>query len=380
MKMKTPLLMLAMAVVGTCGLQAQNAVKTSSFGDNWSIGLDGGVATPMHNSAFFGSMRGTAGIHIQKQLTPCFGLGAEGAWGVNTSSWKGMVPSSTAFDSQYVGAYGALNLMNLFGGYQCYTRPFEIEAVAGAGWGHYFINEANGDDWNYFATKVGLNFNFNVSEKVTVSVKPSVVWNMSDAPIDQTSAGYDINKATFNLAAGVSVKLGDGFQCVAPYNAAEVELLNDEINALRAAAATAAAAAEAEAARSVALANELAACQNRKPDVVKEVTTDLQSVRFVFFKLASYVITPDQMPNVEMIADYMKNHPDSKVEIKGYASQDGNLEFNIKLAQNRAEAVKNALINKYGISASRISAKGEGIGHMFKEESWNRVSICTLDE
>ncbi len=83
------------------------------------------------------------------------------------------------------------------------------------------------------------------------------------------------------------------------------------------------------------------------------------------------------MPNVEMIADYMKHNPKSKVEIKGYASQDGNLDFNIKLAQNRAESVKKLLVKKYGISADRISASGEGIGHMFKEESWNRVSICT---
>lgn len=80
-----------------------------------------------------------------------------------------------------------------------------------------------------------------------------------------------------------------------------------------------------------------------------------------------------------MIADYMKNHPDSKVVIKGYASQDGNLDFNIRLAKNRAEAVKEALIKKYKISADRIQAEGRGIGHMFEEESWNRVSICTLE-
>lgn len=378
--MKTPLLMLAVAAACTLPSQAQNALATSSFGDNWSIGVDGGVTTPMTHHAFFGSMRGVTGLHIQKQITPTFGVGAEGSWAVNTSSWKGMIPSSTAFDSQYVGAYGAVNLMNLFGGYPGYSRPFEIEAVAGAGWGHYFINESNGDDWNYFATKVGLNFNFNVSQRVAINVKPAITWNMSDAPIKQTSAGYDVNKATASLSAGVTVKLGDGFQTVRPYDAAQVALLNDEINALRATAATAAAAADAEAARAAALAQELAACQNRQPEVIKETTTDLQSVRFVFFRLASSQVTADQMPNVVMIADYMKNHPESKVVIKGYASQDGNLDFNLKLAQNRAESVKDLLVKKYGISSDRITAEGEGIGHMFKEESWNRVSICTLDD
>ena len=81
-----------------------------------------------------------------------------------------------------------------------------------------------------------------------------------------------------------------------------------------------------------------------------------------------------------MIAQYLKNHKSSKVIVKGSASQDGNLDFNIKLAKARAEAVKTALVNKFKIDPSRISAEGEGIGHMFTEESWNRVSICTIED
>ena len=102
-------------------------------------------------------------------------------------------------------------------------------------------------------------------------------------------------------------------------------------------------------------------------------------MRYIFYKVGSSVITPDQMPNVEMVASYMNHHKDSRVLVKGYASQDGNLDFNIKLAQARAESVKNALVSKYGIKASRIQAEGEGVGHMFSENDWNRVSICTLD-
>ena len=109
-------------------------------------------------------------------------------------------------------------------------------------------------------------------------------------------------------------------------------------------------------------------------------SADLSSVRYIFFKVGSSNITADQKPNVEMIAAYMNNHPKSKVVIKGYASPEGNEEFNIRLAQKRAESVKDALIKRYKIAADRITAEGEGIGHMFSEESWNRVSICTLEE
>lgn len=58
------------------------------------------------------------------------------------------------------------------------------------------------------------------------------------------------------------------------------------------------------------------------------------------------------MPNIEMIAQYMKNHPDAKVEIKGYASPEGSKELNQKLSEARANAVKNILVKTYKISAN----------------------------
>ena len=325
-------------------------------------------------------MRGQAGIHIGKQLTPVIGVGVEGSAAVNTSSWKGHIHSSTAFDNSYVGVYGTADLFNLFGGYQCRVRPFNIEAVLGAGWGHdYFNDSADGmEDFNYFVTKAGLNFNFNVTDNFTIALKPYVAWNMGGR-YNNGNVAYNINHATFNLMAGINYRFGDGFKCVRPYDQAEVDALNAQINDLRGALDASVATNDALMAQSAVLANDLAACQNRKPEVVKEVANKYNSVRFVFFKIGSSKITADQMPNVEMIADYMKHHPNAKVVIKGYASKDGNYDFNIKLAQKRAESVKEALINKYKISAKRIVAEGEGIGNMFEEESWNRVSICTLE-
>ena len=80
------------------------------------------------------------------------------------------------------------------------------------------------------------------------------------------------------------------------------------------------------------------------------------------------------------LATYMKKHPEAKVIIKGYASPEGNLAFNEKLAKARAEAVKNILVRKYKIDDTRIASEGQGIGDMFSEPDWNRVSICTIEE
>jgi len=369
-------LLTAVLALGALTAAAQ-AYEQPKFFDNWSIGLDGGVATPLTHHAFFGNMRGVFGAHIQKQVTPAFALGAEGLAGVNTSSWYGP-KSSTAIDNSYVGVYGALDLPTFFSGYDP-ARKFGIEAVLGLGWGHDYRNEAAGPDNNYLATKAGLNFNCALTPSLTLGIKPAIVWNMTDNRTTHSSCAFNANAATFQLLAGLTYNFGPGFQLVRPYNQDEIDALNGQINDLRGALDASLAATAVTEAQNAELAAQLQACMNKKPEVVKEVSNQLNSVRYVFFKIGSSVITKDQQPNVEMIAAYMKNHPKAKVVIRGYASKDGNLDFNIKLAEKRAQSVKNALVKGYKIAADRIDAKGEGIGNMFEEESWNRVSICTLE-
>lgn len=375
--MKKMLLTAALTISAVSAASAQEAIATPKFTDNWSLGINAGVTTPLINHPFFGDMRPIVGLNLNKQITPVFKLGAEGIFSINTSRVRGP-QSSTAFDGSYVGAYGAVNLFNLFGGYQCQWRPFDIEVVAGAGWGHRF--ETRIPDQNYFATKAGLNFNFNVSDNVTISVSPSILWDMTSESVDQSSASYNADMADFNITAGVAYHFGGrSFDCVQPYNQAEVDALNGTINDLRGMVDAQAAENAALAATSADLAAQLEACRSQGPKVIKEVDNKLTSVRYIFFKIGSYQIGADQQPNVEMIAAYLNNHPGSKVVIKGYASKDGPEDLNIRLANNRAQSVKDALMKRYKIPASRIVAEGCGIGEMFEEESWNRVAICILD-
>ena len=87
-----------------------------------------------------------------------------------------------------------------------------------------------------------------------------------------------------------------------------------------------------------------------------------------------------QTPNVERIATYLKNHEKATVSIKGYASPEGKAEVNARIAQQRADAVKSLLVKRYKIAENRITAEGQGVGNMFEEPDWNRVSICTIHE
>lgn len=390
--MKKAILLAIIGLSSVCAF-AQTTVAGSKISDNWSFTLKGGVTAPLSKVNGVCPMglrntRGLAGVELRKQVTPVLGMGVEGEWSVNTSSWFGL-KSNNAFNHQYVGVFGCANLMNAFAGYAGQPRFFEMEALAGAGWLHAYYPHTTHNDGNSWATKVGMNFNFNLGESKawTLSLKPAVLWNMNGNParnILGASASFNKNYAAYTLQAGITYHFGNSngthhFTVVRPYDQAEVDALNSQINALRGELDACGANNAALKARLSDVQAQLDAC-NRRPAAVEKVVNDLNNIRYVFFNCGSAVIQSNQQPNIAMVADQLKSNAKATVTVKGYASKDGSSAFNRKLAQRRAEAVKKALVKRYGIASDRIVAEGMGIGDLFDQNSWNRVSVCTIKE
>lgn len=56
----------------------------------------------------------------------------------------------------------------------------------------------------------------------------------------------------------------------------------------------------------------------------------------------------------------LKQHADLNLLIEGHTDNVGNAESNQALSERRAAAVRNFLIDTYGIDASRLTSKGFG--------------------
>ena len=275
-------------------------------------------------------------------------------------------------------------MMNLFGGYPGTPRTFEMEAVVGVGWLHGYVN-GTGDDNSWGVCRLNeWKYGIGKEKAWAISLKPSLVYDM-EGDFNRHKSRFNANNAGFELTAGLTYhfKTSNGthhFAKVRVYNQAEIDGLNSSINALRADVNNKDGEISNANQRINGLQEELEACRTKVVPVETVVKTARVPESIITFRQGKSSVDASQLPNVERVASYLKKYADSKVVIKGYASPEGSVEVNARIAAARAEAVKTILVNKYKISASRITAEGQGVGDMFTEPDWNRVSICTIED
>ena len=374
------LVLLFAAVAMAVSVSAQTVTESKTF-DNFYIGVNGGVMTKTTNHSWLNNLNSNAGLRIGRWFTPVFGLAAEGNVYFNDHCGEhGFPQSKTLARYMNVGLIGTVNLSNWFAGYKGEPRLFEVVPVFGFGWGHTFGTAAgdNEKELNALTSKAGIDFTFNLGKAKAwqVYVEPSMNWSLNGYGYE--GVAYDINKSAFQLNAGIVYKFKNSngshnFTIAQLRDQSEIDGLNSQINDLRNALNNKDSQLSAKDKQIKDLQNALNEC-NKKPKYVKPATaTNLQPT--VLFQQGKFNVEKSQMPNIELISQYMKNHPEANIEIKGYASPEGPKELNQKLSEKRAEAVKNVLVKKYKIAADRLTTKGMGAtDKLFKQVEFNRVS------
>ncbi len=359
-------------------VSAQTLTESKTF-DNMYIGVNGGIMskTTQHNG-WLNNFDANIGVRLGRYFTPVFGLAVE-----SNVYFPNRPSQMNHLDVGSVNTMGlaTVNLMNWFGGYKGEPRLFEISVLYGLGWSHVFGHKSDNNRRNAMSSKAALDFGFNVGAKKAwqIYIEPAMIWGLGCTG-DEGHHGseYCIDQSGFQLNVGFLYKFKNSngthnFTIAELRDQAEIDALNAKINELRDIIGQK----DAELGAKDRIIEELKAaldeCNNRPVEVIDETRTNLQPT--VLFQVGKYTVDKAQYAPIELIAQYMKNHEDANVHIKGYASPEGDPEKNQILSENRAAEVKRILVEKYNISADRLTTQGCGAtDQLFEQIEFNRVA------
>ena len=312
-----------------------NYTGSSKFTDNVSVTVQGGVLTSFDN--FYSghtAMAPIALVGVDKYVNPWFGVGVEARTLIGTGN--GSYNTKTVFDWVNLSGYAKFNVFNMFN-YTGERRTFEPVVYTGIGWGHstacLHTNQAT------YRTGVELNLNLGKEKAWGIVLNPSVVWG------GMTEHKLNKHDGNFEVTAGVvyHFKTSNGTRTFAKprlYSQSEIDALNARINEL-----------------------------NSRPAVVKEVikntsvTNVVESTYIVTFAKSKSYLTDEAKKNLDKIT--------GTVVIEASASPEGTTEFNQKLSEDRANAVKSYLESR-GVKVT----KATGLGVVGNES--NRIAIVTV--
>lgn len=197
-----------------------------------------------------------------------------------------------------------------------------------------------------FVARVGANVDFRVSDRVKLGVELSA---------NTLSDKYNSKKAGnpdwyFNALVGVKVALGETHTTKVIPAPKPVEKIIERIIEKPAPAPA--------------------------PKVESKVVEE-NFRRDIFFPIGNSNIAKSQRTKIAEIVEYMKENPDAKITLTGYADKGtGSAAFNDKIAARRALTVYNTLAAK-GVAKSRMIKQSKGSRvQPFEENDMNRVTIC----
>ncbi len=93
------------------------------------------------------------------------------------------------------------------------------------------------------------------------------------------------------------------------------------------------------------------------PEPVAEAVRVELDVKFDFDKAQ---VKPESMGDIQSLADFMKQYPQTTTVVEGHTDSVGTDAYNQKLSERRANAVREVLVNQYGVGGTRVNAVGYG--------------------
>lgn len=345
------------------------------------IGLQGGAQTTFTDYNNWKLITPTASVSVGVQFTPIIGarIHANGFW--NKGGFKG-----NGIDATYKYNYATTNMDLMINMVNLITQrnysPVNLYLIGGVGLNYAWDFEDVSDLKRYISMSDSRNHqshNFRVGTMLDVNVARH--WSVNlEVSANSLSDRYNAKRSgcdDWQLTAqiGVAYKFGIRQKVKSSKRDSEPPVGNPDTDAIDS--------------------EPLSANTNveiSKPEPKPEPKTEPkpepvvvpQTIsRNIFFTLRSSEIAAKEQTKLAEVATWLKEHPKAKVAVTGYADKGtGNATINARYAKQRAESVKNELIKKYNIEASRITtdSKGDTVQPFPSDNDQNRVTIVVAEE
>ena len=345
------------SVALVASLSVANAQK-KDFDPYWFLQLQGGVAETIGETAWTNLLSPSGAVSFGYQFSPVF------AARLNVNAWQGKGAVMTdVYKYNYVE--GAVDLMadlaSLFAGYK-FDRTINPYIFGGVGANYAFNNdEANAlkskfPTTNYLwdgksvspALRAGLGVNIRLSDAVALNLEGNSSF------INDHFNSKKGSKADFQIKALAGLTFSFGKAKPAP---APVVVPAPAPAPVRE--------------------PEPAPVVKEEPVIVEPAFESLQ--RNILFIINKWDIRDSEQLKIDEVVEALKEHPDTKVRISGYADKaTGTAKRNQFLSQKRSEVVAQAIIDA-GISKDRIITEyfGDTI-NPFNTPEENRVAVCLV--
>ncbi len=339
------------------------------FNPHWFLQFQGGAAYSIGEAKFKNTLSPAAQIAAGYRFSKLFGLR------LAVSGWQARNEYSYPY-VKYKWNYVQpnldfmLDLSSLFAGWNA-DRVFNAYAFVGAGMPIGFnnddaVNAANNVNhigfeklWDgtkvMWAARGGLGADFHVSDRVAIGVEV----NADMRPDEFNSKKGRNNNPDWQISGVVGLKIALGktrkhydavYEYVQPAPQPKQEVKPEPKQEVKR--------------------------EEPKQEIKKAEPLNVN----IFFTIGKSEIRESDRPELDRLAAYLSEHPETKVQLTGYADKDtGTRTINARLSRERAEAVRSYLVNK-GISADRISTEAKGDTEQpFDTAAKNRVAIAVTE-